>query len=65
LNAKEKATSTQGGSAAIPGTEPERWRDIPGLRVPEQWPPEYEDFAPVRLDGPPLSEEIIRGRAKT
>jgi hypothetical protein len=40
----------------------ERWRSIPGLRIPEQWPPDYGGFDPVRLEGEPVSEQLIRER---
>lgn len=40
----------------------ERWRSIPDLRVPEEWPPDYGDFEPVKLDGEPVSERLIRER---
>ena len=40
----------------------ERWRSIPGLGVPEQWPPDFGDFEAVKLDGEPVSEQLIRER---
>jgi hypothetical protein len=40
----------------------ERWADIPGLRLPDEWPPKYQDVTPIRLSGTPLSDEIIRVR---
>jgi hypothetical protein len=40
----------------------ERWRSIPGLRIPEEWPPDYGNFEPVRLDGESVSEQLIRER---
>jgi hypothetical protein len=40
----------------------ERWRSIPGLRLPEEWPPDYGNFEPVRLDGESVSEQLIRER---
>ena len=37
-------------------------RDIPGLRVPDHWPPRYQDVEPLTVPGEPASEQLIRER---
>ena len=37
-------------------------RDIPGLRVPDHWPPRYPEVEPVTVEGEPASEQLIRER---
>jgi hypothetical protein len=39
-----------------------RWRNIPGIRLPAVWPPDYGDFRPVEVPGEPVSEQLIRER---
>ena len=51
-------------AAAQLGDPRERWKDIPGLRLPAQWPPKYFlGLRPVRLErSNSVSEQIIRNR---
>jgi hypothetical protein len=35
---------------------------IPGLAVPNQWPPHFSDFQPLPFEGEPPSEQLIRER---
>lgn len=35
---------------------------IPGLRMPDRWPPQFPDFEPMPYEGEPPSEELIRER---
>jgi hypothetical protein len=37
-------------------------RSIPGLRMPDHWPPRYADFEPISIPGEPVSEQLIRER---
>ena len=37
-------------------------RDVPGLRVPEHWPPNYPEVEPLTVPGEPVSEQLIRER---
>jgi hypothetical protein len=37
-------------------------RDIPGLRMPDHWPPRYPDIEPLPVPGEPASEQLIRER---
>jgi hypothetical protein len=37
-------------------------RTIPGLRVPDHWPPRFADFEPMSFEGEPPSEQLIRER---
>ena len=37
-------------------------RDIPGLRMPDHWPPRYPDVEPLTVPGEPASEQLIRER---
>ena len=47
----------------LEGEDPrERWKSIRGLRVPEEWPPDYGEFEAVRVEGEPVSEQLIRER---
>lgn len=39
-----------------------RWKSIRGLRMPEEWPPDYGNFEPVRVEGEAVSEQVIRDR---
>ncbi len=42
----------------------ERWRSIPGLKLPEIWPPDYGDFNPIKLtgEGESAAEQLIQER---
>ena len=42
----------------------ETLKGAPGIRVPEQWPPEYPIFEPIKisLEGELPSEQLIRER---
>jgi hypothetical protein len=37
-------------------------RDIPGLQMPDHWPPRYPDVEPLTVAGEPASEQLIRER---
>jgi hypothetical protein len=37
-------------------------REIPGLQVPDHWPPRYPDIEPLTVAGEPASEQLIRER---
>lgn len=37
-------------------------RDLPGLRMPDHWPPRYPDVEPLTVPGEPASEQLIRER---
>lgn len=37
-------------------------RDVPGLRMPEHWPPRYLEVEPLTVQGEPVSEQLIRER---
>lgn len=37
-------------------------RDIPGLRLPDHWPPRYPEVEPLTLPGESASEILIRER---
>jgi hypothetical protein len=37
-------------------------RDIPGLRMPDHWPPRYPDVEPLTVPGEPASEQLMRER---
>lgn len=37
-------------------------RGVAGIYVPEKWPPEYEKFEQVKVEGEPVSEQLIRER---
>ncbi len=39
-----------------------RWKSIRGLRVPEEWPPDYGEFEAVRVEGEAVSDQVIRDR---
>jgi hypothetical protein len=40
----------------------DRWRNIPALAIPDDWPPRYGDFEPVTVGGEAASEQLIRER---
>jgi hypothetical protein len=40
----------------------ERLRMIPGVKLPDRWPPQFEKFEPLRVEGEPVSEQLIRER---
>lgn len=35
---------------------------VPGIRLPEHWPPEFEDFEPMKVEGELPSRQLIRER---
>ena len=37
-------------------------RDIPGLRIPDHWPPRYPKVESLTVSGEPASEQLIRER---
>jgi hypothetical protein len=37
-------------------------RGVPGIHLPEHWPPEFEEFEPIKVEGEPVSEQLIRER---
>lgn len=37
-------------------------REIPGLHVPDHWPPRYRDVEPLTVPGELASEQLIRER---
>jgi hypothetical protein len=37
-------------------------RDIPGLRMPEHWPPRFPEVEPLVVSGEPASEQLVRER---
>ena len=40
----------------------ERWKTIPGLRVPEEWPPRFGKVERLQVEGESASEQLIRER---
>lgn len=37
-------------------------QSIPGVRLPEHWPPRFETFEPIPVEGELVSEQLIRER---
>ncbi len=35
---------------------------IPGIRLPAQWPPRFEHFELIEVEGEPVSEQLVRER---
>jgi hypothetical protein len=35
-------------------------RNIPGLRIPDHWPPRYPNVEPLAVSGEPASEQLVR-----
>jgi hypothetical protein len=35
---------------------------IPGIGMPKHWPPRFGDFEPIKVEGEPVSEQLIRER---
>ena len=35
---------------------------IPGIGMPKDWPPIFDDFEPIKVEGEPVSEQLIRER---
>jgi hypothetical protein len=40
----------------------ERLSKMPGVMLPDHWPPQFERFEPVAIEGEPVSGQIIRER---
>ena len=41
----------------------EHLKNIPGVRLPEHWPPRFAHFEPVTVEGhEPVSDQLIRER---
>ena len=40
----------------------ERLKMIPGVQLPDHWPPQFEKFEPLRIEGEPVSKQLIRER---
>ena len=37
-------------------------KSIPGVKLPDHWPPCFEKFEPLNVEGEPVSEQLIRER---
>jgi hypothetical protein len=37
-------------------------KSVPGIKLPDHWPPRFEKFEPLRVEGEPVSEQLIRER---
>ena len=64
-NLVEQALAQQFGGvpAQSSGAFLERLKNIPGVRLPEHWPPRFTHFEPVTVEGhEPVSEQLIRER---
>ena len=60
----EQALAEQAGREAI-GPPDQVWeclKSIPGIKLPDHWPPRFEKFEPLSVEGEPLSEQLIRER---
>jgi hypothetical protein len=40
----------------------QRLKSVPGIKLPDHWPPHFEKFEPLRVEGEPVSEQLIRER---
>ncbi len=70
----EEALAEQAGhraevSAEEPGADAREsdpvWQalsKIPGIGLPKEWPPRFVDFEPIKVEGEPVSEQLIRER---
>jgi hypothetical protein len=60
----EHALAEQARRDPGPSPDPvwERLKAIPGLKVPDHWPPHFEKFEPIKVEGEPVSEQLIRER---
>jgi hypothetical protein len=45
-----------------PGPVWQRLKTIPGVKLPDHWPPRFEKFEPLRVEGEPVSEQLVRER---
>lgn len=62
-NLVEQALRQQFGPSPADASILERLRGIPGLRVPDHWPPRHPQAEPLPYDGDELpSEQLIRER---
>jgi hypothetical protein len=55
----ERAGREQGGP-----NDPvwQRLNSMPGVKLPDRWPPHFEVFEPIHVEGEPVSEQLIRER---
>jgi hypothetical protein len=37
-------------------------RSMRGVKLPDHWPPQFEKFEPLAVEGEPVSEQLIRER---
>ena len=37
-----------------------RLKALPGVKLPDQWPPTFAAFEPIQVEGEPVSEQLIR-----
>jgi hypothetical protein len=37
-------------------------KSMPGVKLPDQWPLQFEQFEPIQVEGEPVSEQLIRER---
>ena len=51
--------------AATPAPTDPVWAkltSIPGVKLPDHWPPRFSKFEPLEVEGEPISEQLIRER---
>jgi len=64
----EQALLEQAGRAHAPADARESdpvWQalsKIPGIGMPEHWPPEFQRHEKLKVEGEPVSEQLIRER---
>lgn len=51
-----------GGLAGPPDRVWQKLNAMPGVRPPKHWPPHFEKFEPIVIEGEPISEQLIRDR---
>jgi len=60
----EQALAERAASALSSPPDPvwQRLKSIPGVKLPDHWPPRFEKFEPLRVEDEPVSEQLIRER---
>jgi len=60
----EQALAEQANRNPVASSDPvwECLKSIPGIWLPDHWPPKFQDFEPIHVEGEPISEQLIRDR---
>ena len=58
----EDATGLEAAAEQQPDALWQLLKTIPGIKLPRHWPPRFKHVTPIKVEGEPVSEQLIRER---